>query len=45
MKKQELLDYIQDRLSGLGQCDWYTSECFVREMQMLIYQERNEEAH
>jgi hypothetical protein len=40
MEKQELLDYIQNRLSGIGQCDWYTAEDFVKEMTDLVFKNR-----
>jgi len=45
MTKQELLAHIQNRLSGIGQCDWYTAENFADEMFRLVQKEHNEEAH
>lgn len=41
--REEILDYIQNRMSGLGQCDWYTPLCFVEEMKSLVYHERKED--
>jgi len=45
--REELLDYIQDRLSGIGQCDWATPLTFTEEMRSLLHYERkkDEEAH
>ncbi len=45
--REEILDYIQNRMSGLGQSDWYTPLCFVEEMKSLVNYERkkSEEAH
>ena len=45
--REEIIDYIQDRMSGLGQSDWYTPLCFVEEMKSLVHHERKkyEEAH
>ena len=47
MKREERLDYIQNRLSGIGQCDWYTPLTFTEEMRSLVHYERkkDEEAH
>ena len=41
--REEILDYIQDRLSGIGQCDWATPLTFTEEMRSLVHYERKKD--
>lgn len=39
MTREEILDHIQNRLSGIGQCDWATPLTFMEDMESLLYHE------
>lgn len=41
--REEILDHIQNRLSGIGQCDWATPLTFMEDMKSLLYHERKKD--
>lgn len=43
MTREEILDHIQNRLSGIGQCDWATPLTFMEDMKSLLYHERKKD--
>ena len=47
MTREEILDHIQNRLSGINQCDWATPLTFMEDMRSLLHYERkkDEKAH